>query len=140
MEAGDLERHQIIESVMARLAENGADAAAVMWEQIAAQIISIVGEGGFAALYVRSLSLTQSSFPWLAGDLLSPQTGHRFAELKKCLESQEPAQASEANRLLVATFTDILALLIGEELTITIMRSAWGNEPPDRTGKENKIA
>lgn len=89
---------------------------------------------------MRSLSLTQSSFPWLAGDLLPPHADDRFAELKKCLESHEPAQASEANRLLIATFTDILALLIGEELTITIMHSAWGNEPPDRTGKENKTS
>ncbi len=43
-------------------------------------------------------------------------------------EGHTPAQASEANRLLLITFTDILSSLIGEELTTSILRSAWGSE------------
>jgi hypothetical protein len=137
METGDLLRHQIIERLMAtRHTEKVADAAVILWEQIASQIISVVGEGGFTSLYARSLSLTQSSVPWLAAGALSPQTDHRFAGLKTCLEAQGPEQASAANRLLLITFTDILASLIGEELTITLIRSAWGNDASDRAGKE----
>jgi len=75
---------------MARHAEKFADDAVVLWEQIAAEIISIVGEGGFTSLYARSLSLTQSSVPWLAAGALSPQADHRFAGLKTCLEAQKP--------------------------------------------------
>jgi hypothetical protein len=137
METGDLLRHQIIESLMAtRHAEKVADAAVILWEQIASQIISVVGEGGFTSLYARSLFLTQPSVPWLAAGALSPQADHRFAGLKTCLEAQRPEQASAANRLLLITFTDILASLVGEELTITLIRSAWGNDASDKAGKE----
>ncbi len=121
-------RHHIIESLMAQHPEKVADAAINLWEQMATQIISIVGEGGFNSLYARSVFLAQSTFPWLAASALSPQADHRFATLKKCFEEQAPAQASAANNLLLVTFTDILASLIGEQLTTRILRSAWGND------------
>jgi len=47
-------------------------------------------------------------------------------------------QASAANSLLLIKFTDILASLIGEGLTTSILRSAWGNDAPNRAGKELK--
>ncbi|MGZ8181675.1 MAG: hypothetical protein ACXWT1_06940 [Methylobacter sp.] len=136
METSDLLRHQKIKSLMAQHNEKVADAAIKIWEQMAAQIISIVGEGGFNSLYARSVFLTQSTFPWLAASSLSPQTDHRFAELKMSLEGQTAALAGEANSLLLITFTDILATLIGEHLTASILRSAWGNDASDRAGKE----
>jgi len=126
METGYLLRHQIIKSLMAQPTEKVADAAIDLWEPMATQIISIIGAGGFNSLYARSFFLTQSTFPWLAAGSLSPQTSHPFAELKISLERQTPVQASEANSLLLVTFTDILASLIGEDLTTSILRSAWG--------------
>jgi len=128
----------MVESLTARHSDNVADAAVMLWEQIASKIISIVGEGGFNSLYARSLFLSQPSFPWLAVCPLSTQPDQRFAELKKCFGAQAPAQACAANRLLLITFTDILASLIGEALTTSILRSAWGNDAPDQTDKEFK--
>ncbi len=142
METGDLLRHQIIESVMAQHAEKVADAAITLWEQMATQIISIVGEGGFNSLYARSVFLTQPTFPALAANSLPPhphqQTDHRFAALKLSFEGQTPAEVSAANSLLLITFTGILASLIGEQLTTHILRSAWDNDASDRAGKEFK--
>jgi len=117
----------MIKSLLPQEAEKVADAAIILWEQLAAQIISIVGKGGFNSLYARSIFLTQPTFPWLAGGSLSPQTDHRFAALRLSLEGQTPALTREANSLLLITFTDIMASLIGEELTSSILRSAWGN-------------
>jgi hypothetical protein len=136
METNDLLLHQIIKSSMAQHPEKVADAAINLWEQVATQIISIVGEAGFNSLYARSVFLTQSTFPWLAAGPLLPQTDHRFAELKLSLEGQTPAQASEANSLLLITFTDILASLIGEELTTSILCRAWGYDASKKPGKE----
>ena len=138
METRDQLRHQLIEGLMAPHTENVADAAIDLWEQMATQIISIVGEGGFNSLYARSVFLAQPTFPWLAANSQSPQTDRRFAELKADLEGQLPAQASAANRLLLITFTDILAALIGEQLTVSILRSAWGNDAKYGTSKEFK--
>ncbi len=136
MATSALLRHQKINSLMAQPTEKVADAAIDLWEQMATQIISIVGEGGFNSLYARSVFLAQSSFPWLTAAALSSQHDHRFAQLKTSLAEQTPAQASAANSLLLITFTDILATLIGEPLTTSILRSAWGNDASDSAGKE----
>lgn len=138
METRDQPRRQLIERLMAPHTENVADAAIGLWEQMATQVISIVGEDGFNSLYARSVFLVQPEFPWLAANSLSPQTDQRFAELKKCLEGQTPSQAREANSLLLLTFTGILAALIGEPLTTRILRSAWGNDASYSTSKESK--
>ena len=123
-------RHQIIESLTAAPPENAVDAAIVLWEQLATQIVAIVGVGGFNSLYARSLFLTQSRFAWLTGCELSSPADQRFIALKKCLEGQAPADAIEANHQLLCTFTDILAALIGEALTSSILRSTWGDHAP----------
>lgn len=136
METGSLLRHRIIKSLMAQHTEKAADAAINLWEQMATQIISIVGEGGFNSLYARSAFLTQSTFLWLAASPLLPQNDHRFAKLKMSFEGQTPAQVIEANSLLLITFTDILASLIGEQLTTSILRSAWSNDASYSTSKE----
>lgn len=104
------------------------DAAIHLWEQLATQIIIIVGEDGFNSLYARSLFLSQAKFPWLAASSLTPNAEHRFAGLKTSLEGQAPVQASEATSLLLITFTDVLASLIGEQLTTFILGLAWGIE------------
>jgi hypothetical protein len=138
METSLVLRRQIIENLIPQHADNIANAAIHRWEQIATQIISIIGEGGFIALYIRSAFLTQSTFPWLPANSLSPQTDARFTVLKNCLEAQTPAQAIAANSLLLITLTDILASLIGEDLTTRILRLAWGNDTASVTGQESK--
>ena len=138
METSDLLRHQIINSLPLLRTEMITDGATFIWEQMATQIISIVGEGGFNSLYLRSLDLTRSKFPWLDFDLHPAQAGQRFAELRMCLEKQTPEQAREANLLLLTTFTDILGSLIGEQLTTRILRLAWGIDAAESPGKEKK--
>jgi hypothetical protein len=113
-----------------------ADTAIDLWEQMATQIISIIGEGGFDSLYARSVSLSQSTYPWLAAVSLQSKIDLRFTDLKINFKGQTPEQASAANSLLQITFTDILASLIGEQLTIRLLRSAWGDDPSKRPGKE----
>lgn len=139
MENSSLLRHQIISNLIDQRTEKVADAAVILWEQMAAQIISIIGEGGFNSLYDRSLFLTQSTFPWLSANSTASSTGQRFAELKKSFEVQSPGQAREANSLLLITFTDILASLIGEQLTTSILRTSWTNDAlVSSPGKEFK--
>jgi len=138
MKTSELLRHQIIKRLMAQNTEKVVDASITLWEQIATQIISIIGESGFNSLYARSVFLTQSTFSWLATGPLSPQADQRFAGLKMSLEGKTPAQASEANCLLLTTFTDILVSLIGEPLTTNILRSAWSNNASDSDDKEFK--
>lgn len=134
MESAALSRQQIISSLMARQPEDIADSAMDLWERLADEIISIVGEAGFNSLYERSVHLAQPTFPWLP--LCPSQTHHRFAELRTRLADQAPADARAANSLLLTAFTDILASLIGEQLTANILRSAWGTLASVTSAKE----
>jgi hypothetical protein len=136
METNNLSRHKTIKTLLAQEPEKIVDTSINLWGLFASQVIFIVGESGFNALYARSVFLTQSSFPWLATGLLSTQTERLLAELKMNLEKQTPAQAAEASCFLLITFTDILASLIGEDLTSGILRSAWGDYTSYKAGME----
>jgi hypothetical protein len=125
----------MIESLATPPPEKGADAAMRLWAQMSTKIISIIGEGGFHSLYARSLFIVQARFPWLAADELPTQTDQLLAQLRTCFETQAPVQASAANSLLLITFTDILASLIGEALTTSILRSAWEADASEQTAK-----
>ncbi|MEP6605539.1 MAG: hypothetical protein ABJA60_05420 [Nitrosospira sp.] len=102
------------------------DDAIRLWEQLAEKLIFIIGDDGFDSLYARTLYLNQATFPWLVASSPPPQADSRFAELKGNLEGQTPAQVSEANNLLLIKFTDILASLIGEQITTHLLLRSWG--------------
>ncbi|SNY44095.1 hypothetical protein SAMN06297280_0690 [Arsukibacterium tuosuense] len=124
MQIHDLLLRQLIIELTDPDPEKMVDNAIEQWQLIAAHIISIIGEGGFNALYDRSVILTQSTFPWLLTCELQPSAHKRFSALRASLEDQTTALASEANYLLLVNFTGILESLIGAELTTRIFRSA----------------
>jgi hypothetical protein len=128
MKKHDLALQQLIMGLNNPDAEKMVDTAIERWEQMAAQIISIIGEGGFTSLYARSVHLTQSTFPWLLAANFPPEAHQRFADLKASLQGQTTALAYEANQLLLITFTGILASLIGAHLTTRILHLAWGEK------------
>lgn len=109
-----------------------------LWERLAAELISIIGEGGFDSLYARSIHLSKAAFPWLGHSPASPAqpTDSRFAAVKMSLEGRDFAEASQASIHLLTTFIDILALLIGEHLTTNMLRSAWGDDALEPAVKE----
>lgn len=125
MPSSDLFRRQIIERLTAHQSDHAAEAVECLWAPLATQIISIVGAGGFESLYARSVFLCQATFPWLSGKSASAQTDAWLVDLKNRLQGQSPALTNAANRLLLITFTDLLASLIGEPLTARILNSAW---------------
>ena len=138
METSELHRRQLIEHLLTQHAQINAADAVNLWEPFAAQIVAIVGEGGFNSLYARSIFLSQTTFPWLPACALLAQEARRFAPLQTCFESQTSAQVRAANGHLLITFTNILAALIGDQLTTRILRSAWLDAAPDSVNKEFK--
>ena len=136
MQNTDILRHLLIKRVTTQRLENGPDAGADLWRQMAAQLILIIGSGGFDSLYARSVYLGRATYPWLgAGSGLS-ETNHRFSDLETSFQTQSPTLARDANCLLLITFTDILASMIGEHLTIRILDSAWATGAQDTPDKE----
>jgi hypothetical protein len=130
METGKEQRHSFIYRTRTRRHSDDHDVLQ-LWRPLASHLVLIIGEGGVHALIARSLYLTRASFPWL-------ETGHApraanvlLANLKNCLEAQNTVEASKASHMLLLTFTDLLASLVGEPLTISILRSVWGDDAPE---------
>ena len=108
----------------------GADVIA-LWERLAVELSSIIGQNGFDTLYARSIHVARTRHPWLEE---GADTG--FERLKAGLEGQAPAAADAASIDLLTTFTDTLVQLIGAPLTTAILRSAWGQDTADTAAKD----
>jgi hypothetical protein len=128
MESNELTRHQLIRGQLVQPDEKAPDAAIRLWEPMATEITSIVGKEGFHSLYARTIFLNRAAFPWLSASSDPLQIDQTLAELKTSFEKQTPAQVGEANTSLLITFTDILASLIGEQLTTRILCLAWNTD------------
>lgn len=130
-------RQQVFRRMVTREAGAGAGAAAIaaasrrLCEHLAEQLTPLIGVGGVAAICDRSLHLAQQKFPELAPLDTTDRTDPPFAHLQRFLERQEPAATTEAAVAVLVTAADLLALFIGESLTIRILREVW---PDDFTG------
>ncbi|WGG48849.1 hypothetical protein [Rugamonas sp. DEMB1] len=131
MATNEEQRHRMIERLVGRPAAAPLDACVALWQGLALQLNAIIGEGGFESLYNRSAHLARRAHPWLA-----PSAGRDFGALRDSLAQQDAGQAGEACSALLIFFTDTLILLIGELLTTSILRAAWGDDAVNTAGKE----
>jgi hypothetical protein len=138
MTTSNVQRQQLIQGVLENSPGDVAEVANRLWQPLASELVSIVGEGGFNSLFARSLYLTHVAFPWLTAGKPPYTTDNWLLDLKANLEGQNVAEANKANQMLLQKFTDILASLIGEPLTIGFLRAAWYDDSagPDGVGKE----
>jgi len=131
-------RHAI-QRALTREAGTDADAKALaaaalrVHATLAGQLALLIGDGGVRALTARSLHLVQRDFPWLAEARERDPSADPFAQVSFCLERQEPAVATEAAATALATLGGLLATLIGETLTMRVLRAAWPSAFPDET-------
>ena len=137
METTEPTRDQLIEAALTIHPETVGDATLHLWEQLAPQLISIIGEGGFKPLYTRSLRLAARQHPWIATDPTKSSAIHqRFTDLQACLRAQDATHARLGSLALFTIFLNILASLIGEELTTYLLHSAWRKETTGTPAKD----
>lgn len=136
METNEPTRAQLIEAALTTPPETVANATLHLWQQLAPQLISIIGEGGFKPLYVRSLRLAAKQHPWIAPDPAKSALQERFADLQARLLQQDETQARLGSLALFTIFLDVLASLIGEELTTYLLHSAWRKETSETPAKD----
>ena len=135
-------RQRVFRRMLAREAGTGANAPAIaaaarrLCERFAEQLTPRIGDAGVAAICSRSLHLTQRNVPGLAPVRASAQGDAPFALLQRSLEQQEPAAATEAAVAVLATASELLALFIGERLTIRLLREAWPDDFAGDTTEE----
>jgi hypothetical protein len=102
-----------------------AAAAQSAYADLAREAAPLIGQVGVDALTGRTLYLAQRKYPWLVHTREPDQWKGAFAQIVFCLERQDPAVASEAAGAVFATLTGLLGTLIGEPLTVRLLRKAW---------------
>ncbi|MDB5815997.1 MAG: hypothetical protein JWN23_3114 [Rhodocyclales bacterium] len=104
-----------------------ADAMVSTWLEIDAALRPIIGQGGVAALYKRSLYLSAQAHPWLGSTQEGVQAPMDLAALKVVIAEQTNANAAAGSRALLHTFNELLTSLVGPSLTERLLRSVWAN-------------
>jgi hypothetical protein len=106
-----------------------------VWTDLAEHLTPLIGAGGFCALYGRAARLAAAADHW--PDVVN---GVRSVEslllsINSNLASIAPEHAAVANFALLDSFTKLLAGLIGDGLTIRLLKSAWADRSQ---GNENE--
>ena len=133
-------RDAAIRSTLARHAGGVADSCAVAeaalgaWQQVAERLDPVIGARGVAVLFARALHLTRKRFAWLVVAWDPADGGASHILLKACFAARGTEDAAQAACALLATFTELLATLVGESLTERLLGPVWvpANPPTDQ--------
>jgi len=98
------------------------------WSRLSRQIVPLIGDNGFGALFGRTLRLVAPAHPWLSVDASRKTGAALLAALETDLAAVDAGAAGAANEKLMSTFTRQLGALIGPALTTRLLdESAAGN-------------
>ncbi|MDP3504798.1 MAG: hypothetical protein Q8S33_30950 [Myxococcales bacterium] len=126
MKATTEARHQLVRTTVASREDTPGEAAVELWGSFRVRLSARVGEGVFTTMFTRTLLTARATTPTL------PQPGQPtlwLTELRTCLDRLPRDEALEVSSLLLITFTDILAVLLGEAMTSSLLTSAWASAP-----------
>ncbi len=134
MKATTEARHQLVRTTVASREDTPGEAAVELWGSFRARLSARIGESGFTTMFTRTLLAARATTPTL------PQPGQPtiwFTELRTSLDALPKARATEVSSQLFITFTDILAVLLGEAMTVGLLLSAWGSAPASGAFRES---
>jgi hypothetical protein len=103
------------------------DCAIATWCKVDAALSPVIGPGGVAALYRRSLYLRRADFRWLAAVHENALLPDNYTALRSALGKQTDATVVQATGALLQTFVDLLTNLLGDTLTDRLLRPVWDN-------------
>lgn len=109
-------------------AADAAGAAERTMARIYLHLGKLIGATGYDVMLARALVLARRTSPVLANVVAGP--GGRLRGLTAALAEANDADARKAAFTLVAHFIELLAILVGDELAIRLLRDAW----PDLAG------
>ncbi len=112
-----------------------ADACVAIWVEIDRDLSPILGVRGVAMLYIRSLHLSRTAFPWLA-EQEDPRTPMVLGALRIRLERRESDEALKAGAAMLDNFYVVLLSLVGPRLTENLLGSLW-NPPSSGTAAQD---
>lgn len=107
------------------------------WDDAARLLAPILGDAGFEALRSRALYLAQREFP---PDRAAERTAAEKlpVDMGTWLQQFEPSMAIEAASTMFSAFGNLLQNLIGDRLTMRLLRKAWPEGFPPPESKETR--
>lgn len=142
MSALNEESRQIIAALAQRVGPN-ADSAKIaqvivsFLQAMEAALTPIIGPQGVAALYRRSLQLCASRHPRVAHISDRVQASLDLNALDSQLATESEADALYFGEVMLTTFHDLLASLIGLSLTSRLLHDVWKPYLSDTSAQEN---
>ena len=129
------ERAQLVVAKRAGTSANGpmlAAAAQRTYREFAGATAPLIGQKGVEALMRRAMHLARREFPWLSSDNAEPpaQDEDTFAHVARCLERADACSAADAAGAVFGLAAGLLATLIGEGLTASLLYKAWPDAFP----------
>jgi hypothetical protein len=108
------------------------------WLRLSEQLIPLIGESGFCALFGRAQRLAAPRFEGLSACDSARPVADLFMSLTRTLNQIGPEHAGAANSALLGTFTTLLGTLIGEALTKQLLHVAQVGGDGQKHGQEQK--
>lgn len=130
--------HDMINSTGAQESAAGSSDPLQAWRQIAQQLCPLIGESGFCALFGRAVHVVGPDHAWLAPQQPCRSPEQLFAMLEEVMSSVDAGRAAAANDILLRTFTQLLATLIGEGLTQRLLASVTAIADQQKNAQEQK--
>ena len=119
--------------------DTGSAAALVQpWLRLSVQLMPLIGESGFCALFGRALRLSTPRLERLSTCDSARPVANVLTSLTRTLNEIGPEHAGVANGVLLETFTTLLASLIGEALTKQLLHVAQVGGDGQKHGQEQK--
>ena len=113
-----------------------ADTAVSQWQAIDSALAPIIGTLGVAALYHRSLFLSQKTHAWLDQERSPDVPDMDLPALRALLTSRDVAEVSEASATLLRTFMELLASLVGASLAERLLGPLWTQSAADSAAQD----
>jgi hypothetical protein len=108
------------------------------WSRLGRQLVPLIGEGGFVALFTRSLRLLAPPRPWLSVDPARKSSALLLAALEQDLASVDGVQAQVAHEELMNAFVRQLTALIGPALTARLLAELATGDARHKNQEEHK--
>lgn len=105
-----------------------ASAAGRLLDRLSYRLREVIGPAGVQAIFGRAVKLSKSQFTFLDERIIPPERGDGLVEsLRACLREQKPEVIQEVFVILFATFAGLLATVIGDRLTWSLLQQIWAD-------------
>ena len=106
--------------------ETLATAAQRLLDRLSTRLAEVIGPVGVQAIFLRAVKLRQAEFAFLEERIALHTEGDNLAEsLGASLRGRDPDSIREVSVILFATFTGLLAALIGDRLSMSLLQQIW---------------